>query len=57
MLNDVPADKRLAYMLGPTLDRLQRRDSSRKTGTLAVLGVATLLLLFFLWHLTHLAGH
>jgi hypothetical protein len=49
MLNDVPADTRLAYLLGPTRDRSQRRGSSPRVVTLAVLGAATLLL-FFLWH-------
>jgi hypothetical protein len=56
LLNDVPAEKRLAYILGPTLARYQRKDSSRRAVTLAVLGAATLLLLF-LWHVSGLTGH
>jgi hypothetical protein len=57
MLNDVPADTRLAYLLGPPLARSQRPDSARKTGPMVVLGAATLLLLFFLWHLPSVRGH
>ena len=50
LLNDVPADKRLAYILGPTLDRHHRRGRSRRAGRLAMLGGAALLLLV-LWTL------
>jgi hypothetical protein len=57
MLNDVPADKRLAYLLGPTLDRSQRRDDSYRVVTMTLLGAATLLLLFFLRHLTGFSGY
>jgi hypothetical protein len=56
LLNDVPADKRLAYMLGPTLARYQRRDGSHSVVTMALLGAA-MLLLAFLWHVTHFSGH
>jgi hypothetical protein len=48
LLNDIQADKRLAYMLGPTLDRYHRRERSLRAVRLAVLGVSALLLLF-LW--------
>jgi hypothetical protein len=56
LLNDVPAQKRLAYMLGPTLDRSQRRDSSHRVATITLLGAAMLLLLL-LWHVTRFTGY
>jgi hypothetical protein len=56
LLNDVPTHQRLAYILGPTLDRSQRRDNSRKAVTMALLGAA-MLLLAFLWHVTSSTGY
>jgi hypothetical protein len=50
MLNDVQPEKRLAYILGPTLDRHQGRGKSRRAVRLALLGAGTLVL-FFLWEL------
>jgi hypothetical protein len=50
LLNDVQADKQLAYLLGSTLNRHQRRGRSRRAGRLAVLGGCALLLLV-LWAL------
>jgi hypothetical protein len=45
MLNDVQPEKRLAYMLGPTLDRRQGRGVYRRAVRLAVLGAGVLVLL------------
>jgi hypothetical protein len=50
MLNDVQTEKRLAYMLGPTLERHPGRRMSRRAARLAVLGAGTLVLLV-LWEL------
>jgi hypothetical protein len=51
MLNDVPPEKRLAYMLGPTLDRHQGGSSlSHRATRLGLLGAGTLVLLV-LWEL------
>jgi hypothetical protein len=50
MLNDVPADKRLAYMLGPTLDRHIRNRLFWRAARLGLLGARTLVLLG-LWEL------
>jgi len=50
MLNDVPPEKRLAYMLGPTLDRHQGSGQSRRAVRLTLLGASTLVLLV-LWEL------
>ena len=47
LLNDVPADKRLSYLLDLSVQR-QRRRRSRRVVSMAVLG-ATALLLFFVW--------
>ena len=54
LLNDVQADKRLAYLLGPTLARYHQQGKSRRAGRLAMLGGCALLLLvlwaFHQWH-------
>jgi hypothetical protein len=50
MLNDVQPEKRLAYMLAPTLDRHQGRSMSRRAVRLVLLGADTLVLLI-LWEL------
>jgi len=50
LLNDVQADRRLAYLLGPTLARHQRRGRSRRAVRLTVFGGSVLLLLA-LWAL------
>jgi len=50
MLNDVQPEKRLAYMLGPTLDWHQGRGVSRRAVRLALLGTGILVLLV-LWEL------
>jgi len=54
MLNDVPHEKRLAYILGPTLDRYQGREKARWAVSLALLGASALVLLV-LWQM--LTGH
>jgi len=56
MLNDVQTGKRLAYLLGPTLERYQGRGRPRRAVRLAILG-AIALLLFFLWELSGFKGH
>jgi hypothetical protein len=48
LLNDVQADHRLAYLLGPTLARYSGRKRARKVPTLALLGAGTLVLVL-LW--------
>jgi hypothetical protein len=53
LLNDVPTDKRLAYLLDLHVPR-QRRGRARRTASLVVLGAGALLLLFA-WAL--LKGH
>jgi hypothetical protein len=50
MLNDVPPEKRLAYMLAPTLARYRGQGQSRWAVRLALLGAGALVLLM-LWEL------
>jgi hypothetical protein len=51
MLNDVPPEKRLAYMLGPTLDRHRGGSSlSHRAARLGFWGAGALVLLV-LWEL------
>jgi len=45
MLNDVQPEKRLAYILGPTLDRHRGRGMSRWAVRLALLGAGALVVL------------
>ena len=50
LLNDVQPEKRLAYLLGPTLDRHQGRGMSQRAVRLAILGACALPLLL-LWEM------
>ena len=50
LLNDIQDDKRLAYLLSPTLARYPGRRRSRRGPGLALLG-AGIFVLFFLWEL------
>src|SRR5262245_3691805 len=50
LLKDVPPEQRLAYILGPTLDRPQGRGMAQRAVRLAPLGAGTLML-FVLWEL------
>ena len=50
LLNDVQGDKRLAYLLGLTIQRHKRGGMARRAARMTALG-ATAILLFFLWKL------
>lgn len=50
LLNDVQDDKRLAYLLGPTLARYHKKGKARWGVQLAVLGTGALMWLF-VWEL------
>ena len=54
LLNDVQHDQRLAYLLGPTLARYDKKGKSQRKVWLVVLGAGAVTV-FFVWAL--LKGH